>query len=419
MDDGDPRSRIAPDWLDDPALQRVFEALVVEDDDARAVGGAVRNTLMQVPVTDIDIATTALPEVVMARAEAAGLKAVPTGIDHGTITVVSEHHPVEVTTLREDVATFGRKATVRFGRDWTADARRRDFTMNALYVDRHGKLYDPVDGYADCLARRVRFIGDPHQRIREDFLRILRFFRFHATYGTGSIDQAGLTAVIEEKAGLAHLSAERIGHELRRLVVAPGSAETIRIMVEGGIAELAFGKPVSAEGLVALRACARQAGTTIDPALAFVALGVESADDAKTISTHLRLANKDRDRMTAIAAAVHPCDAAPDDHAARVLLYRTDPGTYRGAILIGWSRETDSDNDALWRAALSLPDRWTAPALPLAGRDLIAAGVAPGPEISRLMKEAEDWWIESAFRPDHKAVLDFSLALTQKGTPAK
>ena len=199
------------EWLKSPGIQAVFAAIEQEGDEARVVGGAVRNTLLGHPVPDVDIATTASPETVMERARAAGLKPIGTGIDHGTITVVSSGYPYEVTTLREDVETFGRQARVVFGRNWTRDAERRDFTLNALYVDRHGRLHDPLGGLDDCLNRHVRFIGDPDTRIREDYLRILRFFRIYAAYGAGDMDADGLGACLRQRDGLRHLSAERIG----------------------------------------------------------------------------------------------------------------------------------------------------------------------------------------------------------------
>ena len=210
------------DWLSRPATQAVFAALTAHGAEARAVGGAVRNALMGTPVKDVDIATTALPADVMRLATQAGLHAVPTGFEHGTVTVVAQHVPFEVTTLRRDIETFGRHARVTFTTDWTEDARRRDFTMNALYCSADGTVHDPLDGYADVLARRVRFIGDARERIREDFLRTLRFFRFVAEYGNGAPpDPEGLAAAIAEKAGLSGLSGERIRAELLLLLAVP------------------------------------------------------------------------------------------------------------------------------------------------------------------------------------------------------
>ena len=222
-------------WLKDGEIARLLALLDRDGEEARVVGGAVRNALMGLPVGEIDVATTAVPEEVVRRVEAAGCKAVPTGIEHGTVTVVIDGKPFEVTTLRQDVETFGRKAKVVFGRDWKADAERRDFTINALSVSADGKMYDYVGGLADIAARRVRFIGEPSARIAEDYLRILRFFRFHAWYGEGAPDAAGLHACIAARAGLETLSRERVRMELLKLLLAPHATPTLAVMAEAGL----------------------------------------------------------------------------------------------------------------------------------------------------------------------------------------
>jgi len=222
-------------WLKAGALPRLLGVLDRDGEEARVVGGAVRNALLAAPIAEIDVATTALPDEVVRRVEAAGFKAVPTGIAHGTITVVIDKHPFEVTTLRQDVETYGRHARVAFGRDWRADAERRDFTINALSATRDGAVFDYVGGLADLAARRVRFIGDARQRIEEDYLRILRFFRFHAAYGEGHPDRAGLIACIGYRDGLAQLSRERVRIELMKLLVAPRAAPTLTVMADAGL----------------------------------------------------------------------------------------------------------------------------------------------------------------------------------------
>src|ERR1700681_219470 len=228
-------------WLKSGPTARVLGSLNGDGEEARVVGGAVRNALLQIPPGDIDIATTALPDEVIRRARAAGIKSVPTGIEHGTVTLVVDGQPFEVTTLREDTETFGRKAKVAFGRDWAADAARRDFTINGLSVDADGVVYDYVGGLDDVAARRVRFIGDPNMRIAEDYLRILRFFRIHAAYGSGEPDRAGYLACIGARAGLAHLSAARARMEMLKLMVAPGAAGAITAMADGGLLLPVFG----------------------------------------------------------------------------------------------------------------------------------------------------------------------------------
>src|SRR5215213_10880376 len=223
-------SRVLEDahWLRSGPTARVLGLLNGNGEEARVVGGAVRNALLRIPIGEIDIATTALPAEVIRRAKAAGIKSVPTGIEHGTVTLVVEAHPFEVTTLREDTETFGRKARVAFGRDWVRDAERRDFTINGLSVDADGIVHDHVGGLADIEAKRVRFIGDAGQRIAEDYLRILRFFRMHAAYGAGEPDRAGYLACIAGRAGLASLSAERVRMEMLKLVVAEGAAVAVQ-----------------------------------------------------------------------------------------------------------------------------------------------------------------------------------------------
>src|SRR6478672_7221102 len=228
-------------WLTSGPAARVLALLGGNGEEARVVGGAVRNALLEIPAGDMDIATTALPAEVIRRAKAAGIKSVPTGIEHGTVTLVVDGHPFEVTTLREDTETFGRKAKVAFGRDWARDAERCDFTINGLSVDAEGIVHDHVGGLADIAARRVRFIGDAGQRIAEDYLRILRFFRMHAAYGTDEPDRAGYLACIAGRAGLASLSAERVRMEMLKLVVAEGAGVAVQAMADAGLLLPIFG----------------------------------------------------------------------------------------------------------------------------------------------------------------------------------
>src|SRR6476619_788944 len=228
-------------WLTSGPAARVLGLLNGDGEEARVVGGAVRNALLKIPIGDIDIATTALPDEVIRRAKAAGIKSVPTGIEHGTVTLVVDAHPFEVTTLREDTETFGRKARVAFGRDWVRDAERRDFTINGLSVDADGVVHDHVGGLADIAARRVRFIGDPARRIAEDYRRVLRFFRMHAAYGDGEPDRAGYLACIGGRAGLASLSAERVRMEMLKLVVAEGAGAAMQAMADAGLLLPIFG----------------------------------------------------------------------------------------------------------------------------------------------------------------------------------
>lgn len=392
------------DWLQAPDVRRIFAALGQAGDEVRVVGGAVRNTLLGLAVGDIDFATTATPEVVAGRAKAAGIKTVPTGADHGTLTLVSGGAGYEVTTLREDVLTDGRHAVVRFGRDWEADARRRDFTMNALSVEADGTLHDPVGGLADIAAGRVRFIGEAATRIAEDRLRILRFFRLHAQYGRDGLDPAGLSASIRARDGLRLLSAERIGQEMRRLVLAPRAAETVAIMQESGILGVILGG-VGYLGafarLVRFEAAARAAPSV---ALRLAALGCRVEEDVERLTARLRLANAERDRMTAAVAAARSLIVPPGPRAARALLYRLGREAFRdgAALAVAWG---DGPADAADRVDLHhLPERWEAPRFPLSGRDVIQAGAANGPAIGAVLRGLEAWWIENDFAPDEAAL---------------
>src|SRR5437870_3757405 len=228
-------------WLKSGPAARVLALLNGNGEETRVVGGAVRNALLKIPIGEIDLATTALPAEVIRRAKAAGIKTVPTGIEHGTVTLVVDAQAFEVTTLREDTETFGRKAKVAFGRDWVRDAERRDFTINGLSVDAGGIVHDHVGGLADIEAKRVRFIGDARARIAEDYLRILRFFRMHAAYGAGEPDRAGYLACIDGRAGLASLSAERVRMEMLKLLVAEGAGVAVEAMADAGLLLPIFG----------------------------------------------------------------------------------------------------------------------------------------------------------------------------------
>src|ERR1700694_3945230 len=278
-------------WLKSGPTARVLQLLDGNGEEARVVGGAVRNALLKIPTGDIDIATTALPAEVIRRAKAAGIKTVPTGIEHGTVTLVVEAQPFEVTTLREDIETFGRKANVAFGRDWVRDAQRRDFTINGLSVDADGVVHDHVGGLDDIAARRVRFIGDPNQRIAEDYLRILRFFRIHAAYGSGEPDRAGYLACIAARAGLATLSAERVRMEMLKLMVAEGAAVAVTAMADGGLLLPIFGGVAYTGPFTAMISAERMLGWKPDAIRRLGALAVAVTEDAKRVATRSRLTN--------------------------------------------------------------------------------------------------------------------------------
>ena len=407
---------IKADWLGEPALQAVFDALEQEGDTARVVGGAVRNTLLGVPVSDIDIATTAEPATVIRRVEAAGLKAVPTGVDHGTVTVVSEGRAFEVTTLREDVETHGRHATVRFGRNWQHDAERRDFTMNALYAARDGALFDPVGGLPDLAARRVRFIGEAERRIREDYLRILRFFRFHAQYGEGPPDAEGLAAVARLKDGLAGLSAERIGMEMRKLVGARGAVATLEAMLDAGIMPQVLVPQGGLAPFKALRALDGLGANTREPALALAALSEGGEAELDALADRLRLSNAERRRMKAARLAADMAQGklgSAEPEAVRLaaleLLYRHGREAACDGVLLAAAEAGLAAEDVGLRALLEAVAALDVPRLPVTGGDLTKAGVAPGPKVGEGLRLAESRWIDSGFALDRAALISAVL----------
>lgn len=378
-------------WLTEPALQRLFAVLAAAGGEGRVAGGAVRNALLGEKVTEVDVATTLSPEQVTEACSAAGMGVHPTGIDHGTVTVVVDRHPFEVTTLRHDVETDGRRAKVKFTDDWQADAQRRDFTMNALFCDARGTIYDFVNGLPDIEGRRVIFVGDPAQRIAEDYLRILRFFRFHARYGHGAPDAAGLAACTRLKAGLDGLSAERIRQEMFKLMAAPGAVSTLRLMADKGV--LLHLLPYTEEWRVLER-------LPPDPLLRLSVL----ARDPLAMPERWRLSNHEARRLEDIASLMPPTPALrPKEQ--RAVLYQQGADAWRDLVHIAWARSDAPLDDAGWRDLLELPDRWPIPRLPVAGRDLLAAGMSPGPEIGVMLTRLEDWWVASDFQPTRDELL--------------
>ncbi len=397
------------EWLRRPQVQAVFQALNRDGHEARIVGGALRNTLMGLPVSDVDFAVTAPPEDVISLAEKAGLKSVPTGLDHGTVTIIIDHMPFEVTTLRQDVETHGRHATVAFTRDWTADASRRDFTINALYADERGQIFDPLGGLEDIHRRKVRFIGSARERIREDYLRILRFFSFTADYSADLPDLAGLTACIDERAGLAGLSAERIRAELLRILITRKPMLALEPMVESGLLIAIFGGVVRLSHYERMTAIEAELGLTAVPIRRLAALAVMVEEDAGRLSKHLRLSNAETAQLTAMAALEPEIDREMEAGPARRVLYQLGERNYLERILTAWSRTDDGPSTEAWKKLFSLPDQWQPPVFPLKGQDLISRGCAPGPGLGETLRKLEEKWIASDFqltRDDLLASLD-------------
>jgi tRNA nucleotidyltransferase/poly(A) polymerase len=405
---------ISADWLGDAALQKLLSALSENGDEARIAGGAVRNTLLGQRVSDIDIATTTTPDETVRRAEGAGFKAVPTGAEHGTITVIAHGRPYEVTTLRADVETDGRRAKVLFGRDWRRDAERRDFTINALYATADGTVVDLVGGLADIDKRVVRFIGDAEMRIREDYLRILRFFRFFACYGSGRPDAEGLKACARLKDGLARLSAERVWAELKRLLAAPDPSRSLLWMRQAGVltAILPESEKWGIDAIHGLVKAERDLAWSADPMLRLEAIIPPDADRAAALAVRLRLSKDQSARLENWARSPILQPDISERRFARLLYENELQGCVdRLRLALSSARyRAERDDKALLEAGgyarlLKIAQSWQRPVFPVRGADLVAAGWAKGPRMGEALKRLEKEWIASDFQLERGALL--------------
>jgi poly(A) polymerase len=388
-------------------------------DCARFVGGCVRDALLGRPVRDIDIATTLRPPEVLAALEAAGLKAIPTGLDHGTITAVADGRAFEITTLRRDVQTDGRHAVVDFTDDWGQDAARRDFRLNALYADRAGRIFDPTGGgVADARNGAVVFVGDPAARIAEDALRIPRFFRFLAWYGRGLPDPAALAACRDLAAHIDGLSAERVSGELMKLLAAEDPRAAVRLMFETGVMPRMVPGAVNLGRFEALVDIETGVLFSEDPLLRLAALLPDDPPRATDTARALRLSNAQRSRLV---AALTP-EPGPPEHGlvswmsprqTRRWVYRLGVQAFSDRVILAWAASPRPAAAIQWRALLSMGQTWTAPSLPLTGDEVAAAGVPPGPMIGAVLREVEAWWIDQDFISDKLSVMERLKAVAQ------
>ncbi|MBU4527260.1 MAG: CCA tRNA nucleotidyltransferase [Hoeflea sp.] len=393
-------------WFQDPALGRIFALLNQDGGEVRVVGGAVRNALLELPVTDTDLATTWAPAEVMARAEASGIRAVPTGIDHGTVTLVIDGRGFEVTTLRHDAETDGRRAKVVFGSDWQIDAERRDFTINALYADASGAIIDLVGGLEDIASRTVRFIGEPDDRIAEDHLRILRYFRFFSHYGAGRPDAAALKACARARDSLVKLSAERVWKELKTLLKARDPGRALLWMRQAGVLSLVLpeSEKWGIDSIGGLIATETALGWDPDPMLRLMAIVPPDTERMRELSVRLKLSRADSERLAqwTQAPVIAPTLAIT---ALDRLLYRHGAGPIMDRIrlsLVSARSRTDADPAALTEAAghsrhLARAESWARPVFPVSGSDLIAQGIKPGPAMGARLAALEERWIDSNF----------------------
>jgi len=389
------------DWplLKDHGMRAVLDALDGEGRSTRIVGGAVRDALIGRPVTDADLATIFPPAEVVARAEAAGMKTVPTGIEHGTVTVIADGRPFQVTTLRRDIKTDGRRAIVHFTTDWKADASRRDFTMNALYCDVAGAVLDPLGGLADLGEHRVRFIGRAEDRIREDFLRILRFFRFFAWYGGGRPDSDGLKACARLKAGIATLSAERVWAELKRLLKAPDPSRALLWMRTTEVLAKTLPESWGIDAIHRLIAAEQAEGWSPNALLRLEAILPPHRARIEALAERLRLSRAEAMRLLAWADAAEPNPDWSPAHLAQVL-YRSGSRGLQDRVRHALAREIAEGHleaAAELRRMAAFAETWEKPVFPLSGKDLVAAGVEPGPAVGERLRALEERWIASGF----------------------
>ena len=411
MTEGKKRCRIAPQpWMVEPATCRLLGALSAGGVEARFVGGSVRDALLGRPIGDIDIATPASPERVIELLEKTGIKAVPTGLAHGTITAIVPPRHFEITSLRRDVETYGRRARVAFDADWASDAARRDFTINAIFLALDGAIDDPVGGLADLRARRVRFVGDPATRIAEDVLRLLRYYRFEARFGTGAGDLEARAACRAAAHLLPTLSGERVAQELVRLLETPDPIAVLQMMQEDSVLEVVLPEARRLDRLRRLIEIEPEA----DPLLRLAALIEVDGEGAATVAARLRFSNAWRDRLCGLSRP-WPLDPQADGPGQRRTLYHLGAKRYHGIALL-LTAEGEMSSGRL-SELLAIAGDWMPPVFPLAGRDVTALGIPPGERVGRLLAAVHDWWEEGDFTADRTRCLIYLRELAI-GTPA-
>ena len=405
-------ARITADWLKSKSLQRLFDILTDEGNETLVVGGAVRNSLLGTKDGDVDLATVFEPQQMIDRLQAAGEKAVPTGFDHGTVTAVIDGKGFEVTTLREDIETDGRHAIVRFGTDWVQDAKRRDFTMNALYCNRDGEIFDPLGGYDDLKNGDVKFIGDAGQRIEEDALRILRFYRFFAWYGSGRPDAAGLKACAARKGLIENLSVERIWMELKKLLAAPDPGRALLWMRTTGVLSTVL--PESEKwGIDFLPELIRQeraeewndAGNS-DPLLRLMAIIPPRQETVEGLTKRLSMSNAERDRLLVWSQSKVPVGYQDKSALAKFLYVEGQAGTLDAMKLEAMQMPTRDADPSELHGAIKFAENWTRPKFPLSGKDLSDKGIPSGPHMGKRLAALETRWVESGFSLTRETLLE-------------
>ena len=403
-------------WFEAEEVQKVFAILNGDKQATAIVGGAIRNHLLGSEVNDIDFATTLRPEEVMRAAKKAGQKTIPTGQEHGTITLITGSRSFEITTLRRDVKTDGRHAQVEFGKDWHADAQRRDFTINALYLDHEGYIYDPLDnGLEDIKQRKIRFIGDPVERIREDHLRILRLYRFAAYYADEPIDADAIRAVVGQARGLKTLSRERVRDELLKLLAAPNPGWVIKKMQEDHILDLLLATRPAIEKFSKLCEIEKNLGLKPDPLLRLGTLAGAGEVKPDKLTHHFALSNRQQATLKAFTRAAmitrdFKTTAKPERAAQKIAHYRLGLQGYLVALISAWLECPWPPDDEGLITLYNEVKSWASPEFPLKGRDLIKAGLQPGPKMGRLLSELETLWLNEGMQIQRSELLGIAKA---------
>ncbi|MGH7025002.1 MAG: CCA tRNA nucleotidyltransferase [Caulobacteraceae bacterium] len=401
-------------WMVHPATVAVMDALAqaAGPEGSRFVGGCVRNTLLRAEVKDIDIATVLTPAEVKAALAAARITALATGEDHGTITALAHDRPIEITTLRRDVETDGRHAVVTFTRDWAEDAGRRDFRLNALYADAEGRLFDPTDqGLADLRAGAIVFVGEPETRIREDALRILRFFRFFAWYGRGEPDAAALAACARLKDLATNLSAERVAKELLTLLGADDPRPAVRLMAGAGVLGVVLPEAGDLARFEALVGIEGDMLVAPDAVLRLAALLPADPRAAEAAAVRLRLSNAQKARLV-LAVTPDPAIVSwMSPKAVRQAVWRLGADALCDKVMLAWAERGGAAIQ--WRALLPMARSWSVPSLPLGGAEVMAAGVPEGPLIGKVLAEVESWWVDNDFPSDKLSLIERLKAVAQ------
>ena len=399
-------------WMTAQATTQVVAALTAQGQNVRFVGGCVRDAILGRVIKDIDLATPDPPETVSELLKVAGISAIPTGIAHGTITAVADHQHFEITTLRRDAVTFGRHAQVEYVDDWRIDAERRDLTINAIYCNPDGKLYDPTGGRADLAAGRIRFVGDPEVRIREDYLRILRFFRFLAWYGRSTRDDAAVQSCARLAPEMSVLAGERVASELLGMLAAPDPVPVFELMIRHEILAALTPELRDVDRLRALCGFDRAVGL-VDPLRRFSSLIAGNAETVTTIGDRLNLSNQQRRRLLNATRTDDLVSVNMDRKAARAALYRLGNETFADLALLAFA---DQGGDITWntqraKKLLAYAGSWLVSPMPISGQDLLALGFPEGPDLGRLLTALDTWWVENDFAPDRNAMLARAVQL--------